>query len=156
MRKLLFWFALAVLPVAAADQPRIVNGKLESRPAAKGLESEVRALVSASSSPMWIAYGVPMVEGRQETCSQSLSLDTGTTSTRDSGRVALEGERTLLVFLRAEKGQIGKGRAVSANCDVDAGGATVLFLTGGRAEESLSSSEPPWRLARIASLATSR
>jgi hypothetical protein len=142
VRNLLFWFVLAVLPVTAADQPRIVNGKLETRAAAKGLESEVRALVSASSSPLWIGYGVPMVEGRNETCSQSLSLETGNTGARDSGRVALEGERTLLVFLRAEKGQIGRGRAFSANCEVDAGGATVLFLSGGRAEESISLLSP--------------
>lgn len=142
MRKLLFWFALAVLPVVAADQPRIVNGKLETRPAARGLESEVRALVSASSSPLWIAYGIPMVEGRQETCSQSLSLDTGNTGTQDSDRVALEGDRTLLVFLRAEKGQIVKARAFSENCEVDAGGATVLFLSGGRAEESIALLNP--------------
>ncbi len=142
MRRLLFWFALVALPITAADQPRIVNGKLETRPAAKGLESEVRALVSASSSPLWIGYGVPMVEGRHETCSQSLSLDTGNTGSRDSGRVALEGDRTLLVFLRAEKGQIGRARAFSANCEVDAGGATVLFLTGGRSEESLALLSP--------------
>jgi len=141
MRTLLCWMALAAAPAMVSAQPRVVNGKLETR-ASKGLENEVRAFASAQTAPAWIGYAAPMVEGRHESCGHAVTLEDGNTSTSESRRVALEGDRTLLVFLRAADRQITKVRSVSADCEVDAGGRTVAFLTGVRAEESMSLLSP--------------
>jgi len=138
MRTLLCWLVLAA---AASAQPRLVNGKLETR-ASKGVESEVRAFASAQTAPAWIGYAVPMVAGRQDSCGQVLTLDEGTRSAPESRRVSLEGNRTLLVFLRAANGQVNRVRSFSADCEVDAGGHSVAFLTGVRAEESINLLSP--------------
>ena len=48
----------AALPLAA--QPKLlVNAKLDTRPAAAGLEQTFRPLVTAQPQPAWIAYSVP-------------------------------------------------------------------------------------------------
>jgi hypothetical protein len=136
MRTILCWLALAALP--AFGQPRIVNGSVETRAAGAGLEGDVRAIAAGRSSPFWVGYGVPMTAGRHETCSRSVSLEDGNTSTRDSGRDARDGERTLLVFLRVEQGGITKIRSFSDDCEIDAGGSSVYLLTGVRPADSLN------------------
>jgi HEAT repeat protein len=53
------------------------------------------------------------------------------------GEVKLEGSDNLVVLLRAEGRKIGKIRAVSEGCVLDAGGLQVTWLTGAKPAESV-------------------
>jgi hypothetical protein len=62
---------------------------------------------------------------------------TNVTST-GSGNVRLEGTRRIAVLFRVEQKQIGKIRVVSGDCTLDAGGRTVIWLTGVKPAESVA------------------
>src|ERR1700690_3116580 len=49
-------------------QPHIVNAKLDTRPAAAGLEREYRAIVNGAAAPAWIGYSVAAIEGDHREC----------------------------------------------------------------------------------------
>src|SRR5260370_14788636 len=53
------------------------------------------------------------------------------------GDVKLEGPSNMVVLFRAEWRKIGKIRAVSENCILDAGGLQVIWLTGAKPAESV-------------------
>lgn len=122
---------IAVALPAAAQQ--FSNADVKSRPAAN-LAADVRAL-SASDTPVWIGWTVPMVEGHHQTCSGEVHLEEGWTSTRDSDDSSAG---ALTVLLRAERGAIQKVRAFSEGCRIDAGGRTVHMLTGVRPADSVA------------------
>jgi HEAT repeat protein len=54
-----------------------------------------------------------------------------------SGDVKLEGPSNIVILFRAESRKIGKIRAVSENCVLDAGGLQITWLTGAKASESV-------------------
>src|SRR2546422_11312361 len=112
------------LPVTA-QQPRVVNAKMETRSAAAGLEKEFRTLLSAQAEPAWIGYAVPVIAGQHQMCcyssgdeftstsgccgpcrlesSRGINLSTGEHSDSGSlGTVKLEGPNYLLVLFRIE------------------------------------------------------
>jgi hypothetical protein len=145
-------FALALAASnAGAEAPRLSNGRLETRPAAAGLEASVRPLVKTASTPLWIGWSVATDRERQMCCWDS--WDDGrccsgcrlegrgnyTSSTGErSGTVKLEGEREMFVLLRAEAGEITKLRTFSPDCALDGGGTTLHWLEGVRGSDSVS------------------
>jgi HEAT repeat protein len=126
MSKALCCLSLISLLPAAAQTPRVTNAKVETRSAAAGLEKEFRALAASLEGPAWIGYSVPMIAGRHQTCCCS------------SQPVKLEGSGELTVLFRVQQKSVGKIRTLSQECEFDAGGLPLYWLTAVRPPESLA------------------
>lgn len=132
-----------------ALEPRILNGKVEARGLAAGLEREFRALVGEQNAPAWISYAVPVVAGsgrlccgevrRGVACRGRCGLERSWNGiVRTKGCSAyLEGPRRLLVLFRAAQGRVEKIRIFSEDCELDAGGRKVFWLGDAQPEESI-------------------
>jgi hypothetical protein len=154
------WVLVAVLAGAlapgAAAQGRFTNARAETRSAAQGLEREVRA-VAARSGAAWIGYRVPMIPGpRQMCCYDNISsnggdccgmcrLENGGGVTMTTGDVAQRGSRItleppteFLVLARFENNAVTRVRTFTPDCDVDAGGMPIVWLTDVKPEESVA------------------
>jgi hypothetical protein len=149
--------AAALLAAAAAQPARFANARLETRPAAGGLEKTVRALASGSDAPSWVAWAVPAVGRKHHMCCYG-SLD-DLDSSPCSGRCYLEqenrhavlvgdgdgsdcrdrsGSAEMLVLLRLEARAPGRLRTFSTDCTLDAGGLPVFWLPDVRPSESVA------------------
>ncbi|RPJ71629.1 MAG: hypothetical protein EHM24_11725 [Acidobacteria bacterium] len=155
-RTLLSGLACGVAWVAAAgasavivqDGPaRLVNAKVETKSVASGLDQAFRALVSARQTAGWIAYSVPAVPGERHMCDGGWETRYGTTylegrnraaDAGSGGKVSLEGPRDIYVFLRAEAGRVHKIHVLSPDCEIDAGGLPVQWLTQVNPAESVA------------------
>ncbi|MDQ6759609.1 MAG: HEAT repeat domain-containing protein [Acidobacteriota bacterium] len=139
--------ALMTVCAALAQQPRIANAKLQSRPAGSGLEPVLQSILAAQSAPAWIGYSVPIVAGGHQSCCWNngamggCALEPhpeGNTAVVNGNRtVQLEGATQLFVLLRAEGNKIVKVRTFTPDCDIDAGGLPVYWLTDVRPGESV-------------------
>jgi hypothetical protein len=108
---------------AVAQQPRIENTRVETKALAGNLESTLRGFVAAQGSPAWIGYAVPIVAGERQVC----GWDGGN---RSSTHLSLEGPSTLFILYRVEQKAIVKVRMATPDCEIDAGGLPVTWLTG--------------------------
>ena len=143
---LVSFLALLTAVPAFAQQPRLSNANVQTRSAASGLERELRSLMSGVSGAAWVGYAAPMIAGEHNMCCYSsccsgCSLE-GRRNSESSGsnrdRVRLEGPRTLYVLYRIEQGKVGKIRTFSEDCELDAGGLTLYWLTDVRPGESIA------------------
>ncbi len=126
-------------------QPRMRNAKVQSRSSAAGLDNTLRAI----AGPAWVVYGVTATPGERNLCCWNggsnqccgaCRLENGETTVSVSGNagpIKLEGSREMYVFYRIENKQIEKVRAYSADCEIDAGGLPVYFLTDVKPQESV-------------------
>lgn len=148
MKRLALAFLVAALP-ALADAQRLSNGTLVTRSAAGGLETAVQTLVRGGDAPRWIGWSVASDRPRESCCHECwnggnccpgcrLEGDASAKSQNPAapGVVRLEGDPTLLVLLRAEKGVITKLKHVSGECPLDGGGTTLFFLSDAKGAES--------------------
>jgi len=146
-----------VLGAVLGAQGRISNAKTETRTAAQGLEREVRAL-AARSGVTWIGYRAPMVSGPRQMCcydtistsgdiccgtcrlesGSGVSMNTGDSIDRRGSRVALEPATEFLVLARLENGVVSRVRTFTPDCDVDAGGLPVVWLSDVKPDESVA------------------
>ena len=101
--------------------------------------------MSAQPQPAWIAYAAPLIAGnRNLCCSDGCALEsrsntvTPNASGDASGTVHLEGAPEFNLFFRIENRQVEKIRSFSMDCNVDAGGLTVYWLTGARPAQSVA------------------
>ncbi len=141
--------AILAATAARADNPSIVNGNVQQRAVTSGLSGEFDALVKGQTSPVWIGYEAPAVNGDYEEC---CNFDYG--STRFCGQCRLEDgsqgfnmtsdKRTthleapdLVVMFRVENRAVEKVRVFSEDCELDAGGRSVYWLTGVNPAESV-------------------
>jgi HEAT repeat protein len=124
----------AALP-AGAQPKKLVNAQLDTRSASAGLESVVRQLISAQPQPAWIAYTVPAARGRQFGCDSYWRDGEFTVA---GGTVHLEPPSEALVLYRVDANQVGKVRTLAPDCDIDAGGVPVHWLTDVRPAESVA------------------
>ncbi|MGH9721857.1 MAG: HEAT repeat domain-containing protein [Bryobacteraceae bacterium] len=143
MKTLLCWFSIA----AALAQPRLQNAKMETRSASAGLEPQVRAILSATSSPSWIAYSVASVPGERNMCCYNSGCCAGCTleggrmtgtSGAAPGPVRLEGYGVVHILIRALNGQVDKIRTFSPDCELDAGGVPFYWLANVRPAQSVA------------------
>jgi len=118
------WMMLAAaLPLAA--QPRLpVNARLDTRSAAQGLDREFQALVAATPQPAWIAYSVPSTRTVALGC-EFVSRDGAWWS---NGTVHLEPPANSLILFRVVAGAVERIRALSPDCEIDAGDAPFHWL----------------------------
>jgi hypothetical protein len=63
---------------AAAQQPRITNGRLSPQAAGSGLQQTIRGLVATQVEPAWIGYAVPVADRSRVHC--CWTTENGTTS----------------------------------------------------------------------------
>jgi HEAT repeats len=119
-----------------AQQPRISNARLETRPLSGGLDSTFRAILSAQASAAWVGYAQPIVPGERPCWMDHPYNGPGFTIT-SSQTVKLEGPTHLVVLYRVENHQTDKIRTVAPECDLDAGGLPFIWLTGVSAPESI-------------------
>jgi hypothetical protein len=115
MIHVLFWLA-ATLP--------FTNATVQNQSAAAGLEPVFRALVAHQSEPAWIAYQAPAVRGPRLGC-EFVSHD-GWSGT---GVVHLEPPDHAIVLFRVAGNTVERIRALSPDCEIDAGGLAVHWLT---------------------------
>jgi HEAT repeat protein len=139
-----------LLPAKVTGQePRVTNGQTVSH-VVRALDADVKALAAAEREPAWIAYAVPIVDGRHSMCCGdwhdgrqccgSCRLETGregSSVNQQTSTVALEGGKHVHIYLRAVSGRVEKVRAYSGDCTVDAGGRTVHWLTAVRSADSV-------------------
>jgi HEAT repeat protein len=143
---------------AVAQTPKITNANLQERSAAGGLEPTFRSIVTTQSTAAWIGYAVLMLSGDHEVCcsgswndgdrlcgERRLEGGDGTNINSSAHQADLEGSQTLLVLFRVENHTVEKVRVFSEDCQINAGGRTVYWLTQVRPTESV---------ALLASLAT--
>jgi hypothetical protein len=118
----------------------------------------INQLVTSSAGPIWIAYAMPVEDGRSSMCCWSGGFDGGrgddaccgtcrlepgsgtTFRTSDSTNrsTRLEPRDTFYVFYRVENKRIERIRIFSEDCGLDAGNAQVVWLTGVKPAESLA------------------
>jgi hypothetical protein len=132
--KIALLLSIAALPVFAQPK-KLVNAQVDTRSAATGLEGVFRALVTAQPQPAWIAYTVPAARGRQFGCDSYWRDGEFTVA---GGTVHLEPPAEALVLYRVDANQIGKIRTLAPDCDIDAGGVPVHWLTDVRPAESVA------------------
>jgi HEAT repeat protein len=137
-----------------AELPDVVNTQLQTRSAAAGLEKEFGALVQGQSRPAWIGYAQPLVPGNHHMCccdSERSGQDAGRTlsgcrleregsftmNSADAGRASLEGPRQIWVLFRVAQARVMKIRFFSGDCELDAGGLPLYWLTDVRPAESV-------------------
>ena len=131
MRSALILLA-AALPAIA--QPKLlVNGQVDTRAAAAGLEREFQSLLSVEPQPAWIGYAVPSVRG------YNLGCDYVSPDGRSApGVVHLEPPDQAVMLFRIVGGAVDRMRVLSPDCEIDAGGVPVHWLTGVRPAESVA------------------
>ncbi len=112
----------AALPLAA--QPKLlVNAQVKTQSAASGLEATFRGLLTAQPQPAWIAYSVPSVR------SGGMGCEYVRDSLNTPGVVHLEPPDHVIVLYRVESSAVNRIRSLSPDCEIDAGGLPVYWLT---------------------------
>jgi len=131
-------------------QPRVQNARLENRAVSGSLDSTFRAIVAAQTSPAWIAYAAPQIPGERQRCGwntnnnvtcQGCTLEPQTSNPSfppPAGTVRLEGASEFHVFFRVENKQVDKIRSFSIDCNIDAGGLPLYWLTGVNPAQSVA------------------
>jgi len=146
---------LCVLVSNAAAQGRISNSQSTTASAATGLDGVVRR-VGSSAAATWIGYRAPMVAGQRQMCcydtiadatfpagmcrlesGSGVSMSTGDLRDRNGTRIALEPATEFLVLARLEGGAVVRLRTFTPDCDVDAGGMPVVWLTDVKPDDSV-------------------
>jgi hypothetical protein len=134
---------------AVGQRPNIQNGRVETR-TATSIAREITA-VGTSASPVWVGWSVPMVTGDRNLCStwsdgntfvrgEILERADGSRPTPlppQAGPARLEAGTSLVVLARIVDGQLERIRTIGDDCQVDAGGTTIHWLTGVTPVESV-------------------
>lgn len=140
---------LALAPPAVASPQGVKNARVETRSAASGLAAAVKAEAS-KPGPLWIGWSVPTSVEHSACCWSSGDRDDpscrgcrlegrdGSFQVDDAEGVRLEGSGRVRVLLRAEAGRVGRIRAVSEDCPLDAGGLPFVWLEQVRPAESVA------------------
>ena len=145
----LAWAAIGVATGAGASQASIANARTETRSAARGLAAEITSIVDGGAT-LWIGYQVPLVPPRTESRSSN---------GRCCGQCRLAPPTELLVLVRVADRALAELRASVVDCDVDAGGMTLVWLNDVRPDDSVawlasllakapSATSPPSAVAR--------
>jgi hypothetical protein len=96
-------------------QAPITNAKVDLRSAAQGVGNVVQS-VAATRMPAWIGYRLAAAPGARRTCGSG-------------ARVLLEPPAEFYVLVRIEAGAVVRIRSFTPECDIDAGGLPLVWLT---------------------------
>jgi len=150
---------LCAPPAQAAAQGRISNARTETRSAAQGLEREVRA-AAARGGITWVGYRMPMTAGPRQMCcydtirdasdrdaccgmcqlerGSGVTMNRGDNQTMRGSRITLEPPTEFLILARLEGGAVTRVRTFTPDCDIDAGGLPIVWLSDVKADDSLA------------------
>jgi hypothetical protein len=125
---------------AGAQQPEIVDARMDQTSAAAGLSAAIASATHHDAAPAWIGYAVPGVAGGRSNhgwgfC--SLDLEEGSNHPEGSATAPETSKRSILVFLRVKQERIEKVRMFEPACRVDADGMAVHWVTGVRPADSV-------------------
>lgn len=125
------WLMAAALPLAA--QPKLlINAQVQTHSAAAGLESQFKALLAAQPQPAWIGYSVPSVR------TYNLGCDYVRDGFTQPGVVHLEPPDHAVILFRVEANTLNRIRTLSPDCEIDAGGVPVHWLTDVQPAQSVA------------------
>jgi hypothetical protein len=140
----------AAVPGAASAQGRVANEQTETRTVSQGLAHEIAA-IAAGGGVSWVGYRAPIIVGpRQICCGDSMDggrcllegggmmMNTGDEPRANGSRVMLEAPTDLLVLARLEGGSVVRVRTFTPDCDIDAGGMRLVWLTGVAPDDSVA------------------
>ena len=158
--------AVMIATAAAAQAPRIGNGRLTTQAAGTPFVQSFRSLVGAQTEAAWFGYMVPVVEGDRRMCcsdsganyvSGSVIMVDGRNccatcrlepSTSESvaasrpqtpvGPIQLEAASQMAVLFRVADKQVERVRLFSSDCELDAGGRPVIWLENVRPADSIA------------------
>jgi HEAT repeat protein len=138
---------------AQSSDPQVENARLEKRTLAGPLVAEVKGWAVKAEQPQWLGYSVPRVGREQTLCCGDYDgswrnacghcrleeRDSGTNmnSKDEQGTAKLEVPRSIAVLYRAENKHLTKIRVVSLECSLDAGGLSLVWLSGVKPAESV-------------------
>jgi len=117
-------------------QSQIVNARIETRHATRGLDAEIQS-VAAQGAAAWVAYRIPTVRGPQHMCASN---------SWTSAKVMLEPASELTILIRVEDRRLVRLQTVTPDCEVDAGDLPVVWLEGVSLADSAA-----WLTAQIKS-----
>ncbi len=135
----------AYAPEVSQATPTIENARFETRALSGELSAELNRWAKSSTSPEWLGYGVPALDGEKIICCGGNGdwngyRDCGPCHLEDNKRgenftsgsreTKLEGPRSIFVLYRAAEGKLGNIRVVSEGCTIDAGNLHFTLLTG--------------------------
>jgi hypothetical protein len=122
--------AVSLVSTSAYAQAPIVNAKVETRAATRGLAAEIAAVADRGTAA-WVGYRVPMTVKRE--------LGEGPRSTGwCCSRCRLEPPTHLLVMVRVEARAVVEVRPIAIDCDVDGSGMPLVWLDNVNPEESVA------------------
>ena len=149
-------FLLCLLaPRASAQAPQIISGQVQMRAAAADFQNQFRAIVHGETSPGWVGYSAPLVQGLRLGCcgmdgaewvnahcdSCLMEGDTISTSVASGGRAQQTGSKSasrMALFFHAQHGSVQQILLLSENCELDTGGLPVIWITGVRPQQSVA------------------
>jgi hypothetical protein len=125
---------ITALPLAA--QPKLlVNANLDTHSASAGLEAAFRPLVTAQPQPEWIGWAVPAVRSYNMGCEYVFRDGQ---SVAGQGVVHLEPPDHAVIMIRVDQGAVSRVRYVSPDCEIDAGGVPMHWLTDVQPAQSVA------------------
>jgi HEAT repeat protein len=148
---------LTLFAVTSGTQsPLIQNGQVQSQ-SVTSLARDVAAVAASATTPTWIAWQVPMIDGTRNLCCY-YSDDSMTNGVRGcrvepsdpdaprttpqfaapTGPVKLEAGTEVTIYVRVVNKRIERLRALTDDCPVDAGGRAVRWLTGVTGSDSVA------------------
>jgi hypothetical protein len=140
-------------PRQSEEFPSFENAKVETRALSGDLSAELDGWAKSSTSPEWLGYAVPAIDGEKTICCGG---DGDSNGYRDCGpchlednkhgenftsgsrETKLEGPRNIFVLYRAAEGKLSRIRIVSEGCKIDAGNLPFTFLTGVNLPDSIA------------------
>ncbi len=141
---------LLATPLLAAPQAHLTNAKVETRSGAAGLSQAVTEAMRGRSGAAWIGWAVPTTSEGSSCCWASDDSKRGRCSGcqlegregwngtyHDHDGPALEGGGRMQILLRTSAGRVGRVRAFSEGCPLDAGGLPFVWVEDVRAAESV-------------------
>ena len=157
MRRMMMIGAVVMAVASAGAQtPQIQNAQVKPQ-AVTSLTRDVAALAAQATTPRWVAWQVPMIDGERNMCCY-YSDDYNTGGVRGcrmepqvtdgptkppqfpapSGPARLEAGTQVTVFVRLVEKRIERLRVLSDDCPVDAGGLELHWLTGVSGADSVA------------------
>jgi hypothetical protein len=126
------WLMVAALPLCA--QPKLLtNAKVDTRSASAGLEAAFRAALSAQPQPAWIGWAVPSTRTYNMGCDYVNRSDFN-----QAGVVHLEPPDQAVILFRVEANNVDRIRTLSPDCEIDAGGVPMHWLSDVQPAQSVA------------------
>ena len=134
---------------AFAQQPLAVNARIVTRPAQPNLGQAIASIVKDQADAAWVGYAVQVAvdasgnpkndDGWSERCrleQNSAGVDTRTSG--PAGAVRLEPSPIIMVLLRVQNHEVQKIRTFSLDCQIDAGGLPLFWMSGAGGADSVA------------------